>query len=190
MNFIEQYPNVITGEFCNNILEKFNGELIQANLSDEFSAEGHVLDPKSERWKEVFEIIPQLTDQKVKEYMSPVIHLCPHKYIFRSISMLRYAPGQHVPLHYDEEIYSDGTGKHFICLIYLKSVFVGGELLFPLQKEVISPRAGLMVIFPTFFTHPHTVLPTVDEERFCLRIQYKVSDRVLYSEGKPYAGAI
>lgn len=185
MNFIAKYPNVINEDLCNSIIEKFNNELLQVNLSEEYSAEGHLIDPESERWKDIFPIIISLTAQKIKEYTSPIAHLCPHKYVFRSISMLRYAPGQNVPLHYDEEISPDGTGKHFICLIYLKTVLLGGELLFPLQKEVITPTAGLMVIFPTFFTHPHTVLPTVDQERFCMRVQYKVSDRVLYSEGKP-----
>ena len=185
MNFIAKYPNVISEEFCKSILEKFNDELLQQNLSEEYSPEGHLIDPKSEGWKEVFEIIQNLTDKKIKEYISPVAHICPHKYEFSSISIRMYAPGQNVPLHFDEEISSDGTAKHFICLIYLKTVLLGGELLFPLQKEIITPKAGLMVIFPTFFTHPHTVLPTVDEERFCMRIQYKVSDRVLYSEGKP-----
>ncbi len=187
MNFIAKYPNVIHEDLCQSIILKFNSELRQVNLTEEYSAEGYILDSTSERWVEIFQTIRQLTDKKIKEYISPIAHLCPHQYVFRSISMLRYGPGQHVPLHYDEEICPDGTGKHFICLIYLKSLLMGGELLFPLQKEVISPAPGLMVIFPTFFTHPHTVLPTVDEDRYCLRVLYKVSDRILYSEGKPYS---
>lgn len=189
MNFIAQYPNILTKDLCEGIIEKFNTEFSKGNTEQEYSAEGTTINHTASEWSEICQGIIELTEKKVQDYISPVVRLCPHKYTFRSLSMLRYAAGQHVPLHYDEEIAPDGTGKHFICLIYLRSILLGGELLFPFQKEVIKPEAGLMVIFPTFFTHPHSVLPTVDEERYCLRIHYKISDRVLYAEGKPYAGA-
>ena len=51
-----------------------------------------------------------------------------------------------------------------------------GELYFPEQDVLVKPKAGRMVIAPTFFTHPHMVLPTL-EDRYTYRVNFFIKDR-------------
>lgn len=186
MNFINLYPASFDESFCHEVLETFRRDLPQLQMGMKYSegASTYKLPLNEDRWSEVAARVVNVAESKLKNYLSPVANLVPHKYMFRSLSMLKYEAGAGVPLHYDEELSPDGNGKNFIFLIYLNSVSVGGELVFPLQNEVIRPEPGLMVIFPTFFTHPHQVIPSLVEERYCLRIEYQIDQRVWYTKGE------
>lgn len=75
-------------------------------------------------------------------------------------------------LHYDSEDAGDGQVRHFTTLLYLQDL-PDGKLYFPMQERLIDIRPGKLVIFPTFYTHPHAVFPsTVD--RYAYRINYFV----------------
>lgn len=65
--------------------------------------------------------------------------------------------------------------KNITVLMYLEE-YVGGELYFPEQKELIKPEPGLLVIFPAFFTHPHLVIPANDKNRYTLRFNYVIKN--------------
>jgi hypothetical protein len=89
---------------------------------------------------------------------------------FLSGSILYLRSGAMIPKHTDDQ-YDRGIVRSLGVLIYLNSPAQGGELVFPLQKKMIKPESGKLVIFPSFFSHPHMVLPTA-EDRYALRLNY------------------
>lgn len=177
-----QTPSAVTPELCRDIINIF-----EENYSIESTfSEGVSLDHTQQPWLGKLESVRQVLDLNVEKYIQPIKGIISHQYDFKSYSMLKYQPGESIPFHYDEEIDSFGKSKHFIGLLYLNNIELGGELLFPLQKEVIKPRAGLLVLFPTFITHPHQVLPTFEQVRYCMRIHYKVINRTTVVDGHHY----
>src|SRR5262249_4782291 len=66
----------------------------------------------------------------------------------------RVEPGQGFGLHIDASV--AGTHDRMVAvLMYLKDVEEGGFTEFPFQSMRIKPRAGLMLLFPPYWTHPH-----------------------------------
>lgn len=78
--------------------------------------------------------------------------------------LLRYGPGQHFHEHVDT-LSAKGGGANGLrllsCVSFLNEGFDGGELHFPRQNVVIKPRAGMIVLFPSIFTHPHASIDIV-----------------------------
>ena len=56
--------------------------------------------------------------------------------------------------HCDNESYP-GEGRMLAAIIYLNDIKHGGETVFPLLKRSIKPKAGRILIFPSYFTHLH-----------------------------------
>ena len=66
----------------------------------------------------------------------------------------RIEPGQGFGMHIDASV--AGTHDRMVSvLMYLKDVEEGGFTQFPFQSIQIKPRAGLMLLFPPYWTHPH-----------------------------------
>lgn len=89
---------------------------------------------------------------------------------FIGSSVLYMKEGSGIPRHTDDQIDGD-IFRNIGVLVYLNSPN-GGELIFPLQKRIIKPEAGKLVIFPSLYTHPHMVIPTCKEDRYALRFNY------------------
>lgn len=92
--------------------------------------------------------------------------------------------GQTHPMHFDESISTEGGNlalSAFVSLIYLSDDFEGGQLYFPFQNEVIEPKIGRMLIFPTGPMYSHKIFPFYGKDRHLLRI-FHVFDTEL--EGK------
>jgi hypothetical protein len=90
---------------------------------------------------------------------------------FLSASVLYLKGGSIIPKHTDDQ-YDRGVIRTVAILLYLNTPKSGGELAFPLQKILINPEAGKLVIFPSTYTHPHMVMPTGGCDRYALRFNY------------------
>lgn len=152
----------------------------------------------SKTLKTLYSKIQKAVDIEVEEYFKK------HKLFYSKIHKLDAATvlmlPQNVPLelHYDSEtdnsysvdIYDTFfekirtklfkknkqlNKKNITVLMYLEN-YIGGELYFPEQKELIKPEPGLLVIFPAFFTHPHLVIPANDKNRYTLRFNYVIKN--------------
>jgi hypothetical protein len=80
----------------------------------------------------------------------------------------------------------------FSALVYLNSCgtdYTGGEIAFPNQDLVISPKTGQMIFFVGDIDHPHGVAEVTSGERYALILFYGRADRVRtylqYKAGKP-----
>lgn len=82
-------------------------------------------------------------------------------------SILRYRPGQFYKRHIDnlllasrrEEV-SQGVLTRDVSIVgYLNDDFTGGETFFDRQNLKVKPQKGSVIVFPSYYTHPHQSLP-------------------------------
>lgn len=99
---------------------------------------------------------------------------------FTGASALLLKGGRSVPKHTDDQ-FDRGIFRTIGVLLYMTSHDFGGELAFPLQKRLIKPEAGKLVIFPSLYTHPHLVMPTPGEDRYALRFNYGLKHEPIHS---------
>jgi predicted 2-oxoglutarate/Fe(II)-dependent dioxygenase YbiX len=103
-------------------------------------------------------------------------------------------PGAFNPMHSDSS-QLDGTPYHeneeteYSALIYLNDSgidYEGGDIEFPLQKTVVSPKSGTVIFFKGDHYHPHEVKVVTKGERKALVLFFglkgNVSGRPLFSD--------
>lgn len=89
-------------------------------------------------------------------------------------SLLRYLPGQNYKRHVDNLLLTDrfvevanGIPTRDISIVgYLNDDFEGGETFFDRQNVKVKPKAGSVVVFPSYYTHPHQSLPVVRGRKY------------------------
>jgi prolyl 4-hydroxylase len=82
-------------------------------------------------------------------------------------TILRYREGQFYQRHIDNVLLSSrfqeveqGIPTRDISVVgYLNADFDGGETYFDRQNLKVKPEAGAVLLFPSYFTHPHESLP-------------------------------
>lgn len=177
MKFIKKYQNVLTKDKCNQLIDlyltKFKDFSISKSSNLNYSVKEICL--KNFEDTDLITFIKNICDIKIKEYFSYVTYPTNNYYYFNHISFMHHSENYNLPFHYDSELdYMNDEEKlrRFAILIYLNGDFDGGELIFPVQKEIIKPEAGLMTIFPTSFMYPHLTTPSLGKDRYVLRISY------------------
>ena len=85
------------------------------------------------------------------------------------VSFLKYSPGYFYKIHCDEA-FLNNPETHFIrelsYVFFANEDFTGGGLSFPLQKKIIKPKTNTLIIFPSNWCFPHTVLPVTRGVRY------------------------
>ncbi|GAB4233914.1 MAG: 2OG-Fe(II) oxygenase [Elainellaceae cyanobacterium] len=89
-------------------------------------------------------------------------------------SILRYQVGQFYKRHVDNILLSSrfqeveqGIPTRDISVVgYLNDGFTGGETYFDRQDVKVTPEAGAVLVFPSYFTHPHESLPVIEGEKY------------------------
>lgn len=84
-------------------------------------------------------------------------------------SLLRYLPGQNYKRHVDNLLLAsrfvevaNGIPTRDISIVgYLNDNFEGGETFFDRQNIKVKPKAGSVIAFPAYYTHPHQALPVI-----------------------------
>ncbi|AFY61124.1 2OG-Fe(II) oxygenase [Synechococcus sp. PCC 6312] len=82
-------------------------------------------------------------------------------------SILRYQAGEGYRRHVDNLLLASrmmevaqGIPTRDISIVgYLNQDFTGGETFFDRQDVKVRPQTGSVLVFPSYFTHPHQALP-------------------------------
>lgn len=90
-------------------------------------------------------------------------------------SILRYQKGQFYKRHVDNLLLSSrleeaarGIPIRDISLVgYLNEDFEGGETFFDRQNLKVKPQIGSVLVFPSYYTHPHQSLPVIEGQKYC-----------------------
>lgn len=74
--------------------------------------------------------------------------------------LLRYQVGQKFGMHVDVVRYHPLLAhRRLAAVMFCNDDYEGGRLHFPRQDVTIEPEAGMLVMFPANFTHPHESTP-------------------------------
>jgi predicted 2-oxoglutarate/Fe(II)-dependent dioxygenase YbiX len=89
-------------------------------------------------------------------------------------TILRYRRGQYYRSHVDnillasrfQEVQQGIPTRDISIVGYLNHDFIGGATYFHRQKIKVKPEAGSIVVFPSYFTHPHEAQPVQQGEKY------------------------
>ena len=91
-------------------------------------------------------------------------------------------PGQGYGYHIDASV--GGTHDRIVSgLFYLRDIVDGGETEFPFQLMHVKPKAGLLLLFPPFWTHLHRGVSPVSA------VKYNITNFVILRPQAPRAAA-
>ncbi len=84
-----------------------------------------------------------------------------------TFSILRYQAGEGYRRHVDNLLLANrimelnqGIPTRDVSIVgYLNQGFEGGETYFDRQDIKVKPQTGSVLVFPSYFTHPHQALP-------------------------------
>jgi len=74
------------------------------------------------------------------------------------LKIQKYNPGEayyHIHCEHDGSGCAEEKRRMLVWMIYLNDVTEGGHTVFPAQNKKFQPRAGDLLMWPAFFTHPH-----------------------------------
>lgn len=89
-------------------------------------------------------------------------------------SILRYQEGHFYKRHIDnlllasrfQEVEQGIPTRDISVVGYLNDGFEGGETYFDRQDVKVTPKVGAILVFPSYFTHPHQSLPVVKGQKY------------------------
>jgi hypothetical protein len=176
-SFIKQIPNLLTEDYCKNFLNNFESlnltpEVNLYNFDGVHQEYKHFA--KYDELEDFDKEICSLVNIEVEKYLEEYKRFYTLKNKLEGSSLIKLTKLTELPLHYDPEC-SAGDRRNLTVLLYLHKC-QNGELYFPMQKELIIPEPGKLLIFPAFFTHPHRVLPCVDRDRYTYRFNYIIEE--------------
>lgn len=148
---IEEIPNFLTHEECDNIIEASSGNLFESKV---YSSKDDVLSTdirKSEQcWLDDSCESAKIVSEKVKKYTNT------HNNNQELLQVVQYKKGGFFNPHYDacdptvndcKRMDGDDGPRLYTILIYLNDDFEGGETIFPKINKTVKPEKGKAVLF-------------------------------------------
>ena len=164
---VRYYDDVISKEWCNKVIDLFEQEkpTFHAGFNEgdnprksytELDIEG------KDKWSDVKETFTKVCRQNFQSFIKDVNiekHHLPVVVDMENIRIKKYvANGKDVFKDHVDVIRSQGpSAKRFLVFImYLSDVEEGGETNIPRYNIKCKPKAGRILMFPPFWTHPHS----------------------------------
>lgn len=177
---INTFENVISPELCREAIDLYNETLKPKATRRSENLYGSVVQINIEHDNPYWDVLVKKFRDEAEKYIAEFLsfetnlfNLSSYKFAHAGINETK--EGDCVPYHQDMEVTTEnGEVKlsHFAVLCYLNDDFEGGELVFPHQKTTITPKQGLVVVFPTSYLYPHVVTPVFGNSRYVLRLTY------------------
>lgn len=163
-DFVEIYSDVLDSATCRDIITRFEADdRKQPSWSRQSKTPKHRTGmmlslPDHEDWQDVVDKVGQLVMRRVQDYAEryPALKLSLNSARCKLTHPLleRIEPGQGFDWHIDGS--TAGSEKRVLStILYLATVDEGGETQFAYQGKAVRPAAGMLVIFPPFWTHLH-----------------------------------
>ena len=174
-HFIEAYPETLTSDECEAIIERFEKDArketsrTQRGVNEKLRTGTMLNIVDLPDWQDVVQMITRKTADNAaayaKKYKSLVPLIQPGRHYISPPLLERIEPGQGYNWHIDAG--PAGTTHRLISmLLYLRDIKDAGATEFPFQQVAVKPRAGLMVLFPPFWTHLHRGAPPLSETKY------------------------
>ena len=157
---VRYYDRVVSKEWCNKVIDLFEQSKKDTFDNDRKSFTELNIEGKEE-FKDIKETYIRVLRQNLQHFMKEVNieeHHFPPVIDMENIRIKKYeANGKDVFKNHVDIIRSQGpSSKRFLVFImYLSDVEEGGETSIPRYNIKCKPKAGRLLMFPPFWTHPH-----------------------------------
>jgi len=175
MDFIKVYDNVLTPKECTHYInliemgEQHPGRVHSEDPDKRINPDiKHSFDVNfSQDYPAVTEYLITKVQKLLENYLEDVKTIIPIKSC-ELFSGRKYPEGEGFYKRHVDNFGPYTIKRSITILIYLNTV-EGGELEFPLQKRKIDPAPGRVVMFPSYWTHPHLAHKTSKGDRYLVR---------------------
>lgn len=181
MELIHRIPNLVSHEFCKDIIEQFeksnltgpghtyvfeDGEIIKSSdsnskVSTDISVYPGFIEAAEEKgepeWREFVNYINSKLKIAINEYVEkfPMMHEL-QRFVLEGYNIQRYLPGEgFYTWHCENSGYKGGGDRVLAWMIYLNDLTDGGGTDFKIQNHTEKAEACKMLIWPAFWTHTH-----------------------------------
>ena len=157
---VRYYDRVVSKEWCNKVIDLFEQSKKDTFDNDRKSFTELNIEGKEE-FKDIKETYIRVLRQNLQHFMKEVNienHHFPPVIDMENIRIKKYTDnGKDVFKNHVDIIRSQGpSSKRFLVFImYLSDVEEGGETSIPRYNIKCKPKAGRLLMFPPFWTHPH-----------------------------------
>jgi hypothetical protein len=173
--FVQGYPGALSQQACDDIVARFEADSRKypsrtATRVNPLIRSGTMLEiPRYEEWADVCQLVTQVTrrclDDYAQRYPSLQFLARPENSLLTPPIIERIEPGQGYGYHVDAG--AGGTHDRIVSgLFYLRDIDEGGETEFPFQLMHVKPKAGLLLLFPPFWTHLHRGVSPVSAVKY------------------------
>ena len=176
-NYIREYRNVLTKEFCKQTISKFEGDLrkspgVSASGFDEgIKRSTDLLITNHLSWENEDSVFRNSLSTPIQKYYGDVIGPC-YQSVDNSLdtgyNIQRTEPGQFYDWHNDAHSVRLPEGvfmRIFTFIWYLNDIQKGGETEFR-DGTKIQPEAGKLLMFPATWVHTHIGVSPVNETQY------------------------
>lgn len=179
--FIWQCSNVLSGEFCQQVIDKFeslpytkrqegvvlNG-IVRRDIKQSFD---YKIDKNDDEWKDIDKVFYDKLSYGLETYSDYLKEIHPElSYIIGNnardsgYQIQKTMPGGFYNWHHDFFVQTQGP-RILTYIWYLNTITEGGYTEF-VDKTLIQPEQGKMVIFPATWTCLHRGVPPVFEKKY------------------------
>ena len=157
---VRYYDRVVSKEWCNKVIDLFEQSKKDTFDNDRKSFTELNIEGKEE-FKDIKETYIRVLRQNLQHFMKEVNienHHFPPIIYMENIRIKKYTDnGKDVFKNHVDVLRSQGpSSKRFLVFImYLSDVEEGGETSIPRYNIKCKPKAGRLLMFPPFWTHPH-----------------------------------
>tara|TARA_B100001250_G_scaffold37788_1_gene30188 strand:- start:31 stop:618 length:588 start_codon:yes stop_codon:yes gene_type:complete len=191
-NFIQRTSGCLSREECNTVIDFF--ETNKARQRTGCVGSQCRVDPQSKidtemiisleelindnRLTPVAKGIRETCDEYAENY--PFLNTLPWWHPFEYFKLQRYNPNE---AYFAEHCENEGVGgghleKRLIAvMVYLNTVTDGGQTHFPTQNISFSPKAGDILMWPAYWTHPHHGIPSPSQVKYIITGWYVFNDQ-------------
>ena len=182
-NFIQRTSGVLSQQECDGVIDFFESNKERHFVGTTGATQIH--DPKlkidTEMGVDVKELVTESKLNPVAKALQTACKEYVKNYSFlektqgwmvdNTFKIQRYNPNEaYFAEHCENSGYMDGTmEKRLIALmVYLNTVTEGGQTHFPTQNISFSPKAGDILMWPAYWTHPHHGMPSPSQVKYII----------------------
>ena len=178
-NFIVEYKNALSDEFCDNVVKDMDLLLERTKDNPEFNE--HVRRDNTEFRKDI-SIFPDRFESL--NYILKGIHsslkkhyaMYAYKYYLEGTSfedayinppkLQKSSQGGGFHQWHHEQGQGSSRARFLVWMFYLNNVNKGGKTDFKYQNISFKPTKGSLLIWPAAFTHTHRAAPDLKEDKY------------------------
>ena len=197
MDVVIEFKNSLNELLCNEIINLFENEkinhkkgrigynaIIDLNIKDTHEILlDNTLFNKNKRWEEIKSILQDELNKNILEYFLKIDNLFMINndiFKFSGFQIQKYIKNEGKYTYHDDFTNYNNNDYRIITYIwYLNDVIEGGETEF-LEKYKIIPEKGKLLLFPSFWTHPHCGLMPISNDKYIITGWVIINDKNMY----------